>query len=92
MLVDPPIHIWFSLSYANYLVLPRTLLQSIPVEWQERFVACLEEADEAFSHTDTPTDYRVNAVDERGKYTKDPVPHYRRGRAYIETKPHQIKE
>jgi len=28
----PPcdIHTWFGLTYANYLVLPRTLLQSMP--------------------------------------------------------------
>lgn len=31
-----PIHGFFGLSYSNYLVLPRTLMQSMPVAWQER--------------------------------------------------------
>ena len=37
-----PIHEFFELSYAHYLVLPRSLLQSMPVEWQKRFVECLD--------------------------------------------------
>ncbi|MET9880793.1 hypothetical protein ABZZ36_40260 [Actinacidiphila glaucinigra] len=41
---------WFSLSYANYLALPSTLLQSMPVEWQEHMVTCLEEMETAFAH------------------------------------------
>ncbi|EFC79182.1 hypothetical protein FrEUN1fDRAFT_7713, partial [Parafrankia sp. EUN1f] len=32
------IHTWFGLSYSNYLVLPRSLLQSMPDRWQEPFV------------------------------------------------------
>jgi len=42
------IHGWFELSYAQYLTLPRTALQSMPEEWQTRFVACLRELDESF--------------------------------------------
>ena len=42
---DGPVHAWFELSYAQYLTVPRTALQSMPIEWQERFVACLEELD-----------------------------------------------
>lgn len=45
-----PIHGWFGLSYANYLVAPRARLQSMPVEWQERMVACLEELDAAYAY------------------------------------------
>lgn len=42
------IHGWFGLSYAQYLTLPRTALQSMPEEWQTRFVTCLRELDESF--------------------------------------------
>lgn len=28
-----PIHLWFNLTYANYLCLPRSVLQSMPQEW-----------------------------------------------------------
>jgi hypothetical protein len=59
-----PIHQWFSLSYSNYLVLPRTLLQSMPAEFQERMVACLEELYGAFSHIPQAEVYDVHAATE----------------------------
>ncbi len=42
-----PMHGWFGLSYASYLVLPRSLIQEMPEEWQKRMVELLEEWDEA---------------------------------------------
>jgi hypothetical protein len=56
---DGPIHTWFSLSYCNYLVLPRTLMQSMPTEWQERMVACLGELQDAYSHLEQVEAYEV---------------------------------
>lgn len=43
---NEPIHEWFELSYAQYLTIPRSVLQSMPQEWQDRFVKCLEELKE----------------------------------------------
>lgn len=40
-----PIHSWFGLSYASWLTLPRVSLQEMPLDWQARFVALLEEAE-----------------------------------------------
>lgn len=40
------IHEWFNLTYAQYLTVPRSVLQSMPETWQHRFVALLEELDE----------------------------------------------
>lgn len=43
---DPePVHTWFELSYARYLSIPRSVLQSMPIKWQRRFVMCLNELD-----------------------------------------------
>jgi len=42
------IHGYFELTYAQYLTIPRTALQSMPADWQRRFVACLRELDESF--------------------------------------------
>ncbi|EFC78693.1 hypothetical protein FrEUN1fDRAFT_8187, partial [Parafrankia sp. EUN1f] len=42
------IHTWFGLSYSNYLVLPRSLLQSMPDRWQEPFVRLLEQLRAAY--------------------------------------------
>ena len=61
---DGPIHTWFSLSYANYQVLPRTLMQSMPIEWQQRMVACLTELGESFQHIEQPQAYKVEAATE----------------------------
>lgn len=47
------IHGWFGLSYANYLVMPRALLQSMPEEWQLRFTPMLDEFMDAFDHLES---------------------------------------
>lgn len=46
------IHEFFGLAYSNYLVLHRTLMQSMPAEWQRRMVACLDQLETAFAHLD----------------------------------------
>ena len=47
--VDPePTQGYFELTYAQYLTIPRTVLQSMPVDWQLRFVECLMELDASF--------------------------------------------
>jgi hypothetical protein len=58
-----PVHGWFELTYSNYLVLPRVLMQSMPVEWQERMVACLEEVREAFRDVEQAPGYKVESVE-----------------------------
>lgn len=58
---DGPIHTWFGLSYCNYQVLHRTLMQSMPAAWQERMVACLEELAAAFAHIELPEAFAVEA-------------------------------
>jgi hypothetical protein len=77
------IHLWFNLSYANYLVLPRALLQSMPDEWQKRFVLCLDELVETMREVPQADRYRVQPIDDRGRFMKDPVPHYNRGRTRV---------
>lgn len=44
--VDDPIHGWFGLTYANYFVAPRMMLQAMPIEWQEKFIALMNEAND----------------------------------------------
>jgi hypothetical protein len=56
---DGPIHEHFELSYADHLVAPRVLLQSMPTAWQEQFVGLLRQFDEAFQHVDKPHGYKV---------------------------------
>ena len=77
------IHTWFGLTYANYLVLPRTLLQSMPEDWQHRFTALLEEMEYACSEVPQADRYSVQARGAGGRFVADPVPHYARGRTRV---------
>ncbi len=70
-------HAWFGLSYANYLVLERTLLQAMPGRWQRRFVALLEELYVARGDLPDAYGYRVQPVDAGGRFVEAPLPHYR---------------
>jgi hypothetical protein len=40
--------LWFELSYARFLVLPRVLMHEMPDDWQGRMAALLREYSEAF--------------------------------------------
>jgi hypothetical protein len=53
------IHRSFGLSYANYLVLPRTLLQSMPDQWQAQFVALVDDLHRTFAHVKQADAYEV---------------------------------
>lgn len=41
--------LWFGLSRASWLTLPRSMMVQMPDDWQERMAALLEEFDEEFS-------------------------------------------
>lgn len=75
------IHEYFGLSYANYLVLPRVVLQSMPDAWQEEFVRLLEQIPETIDEDTEPAGgYDVHAKDEAGRFVEDPLSNYERGR------------
>lgn len=82
------VHGWFSLSYANFAVFPRSLLQSMPNEWQEKFVALMGEYDDHWRDLPDgflPRGYRVQPT-EGGKlasWSRFRLPHYSRGRARV---------
>lgn len=59
---DGPIHDFFGLTYSSYQVVPRVLAQSMPHEWQARFVQCMEELEDAFRHLG-PIDYDVQTAE-----------------------------
>jgi PRTRC genetic system protein C len=85
LIQDGAIHGFFELSYAAYLVLPRTLLQSMPLDWQDKFVALLEEANEKYPrYMPEGSEYYVQLKDtETGRFMKDPLADYQRGRRRI---------
>ena len=75
---DGPVHEWFELSYANYLVLPRSLMQAMPLEWQERMTQCLREMRAACEHLEVNDRYTVLLRGEKGRIVSDPYSQYRR--------------
>ena len=79
-----PVHAWFSLTHAQYLTIPRSVLQAMPREWQSRFVKLLEDLDDTIDwRPGDGTCYRVQLVetDEDGNLTDrvrpDPLMSYR---------------
>jgi hypothetical protein len=58
-----PVHQYFGLSYSSNLVLPRVLMQSMPLEWQYRMVECLRHFDTAFAGVERPAEYKVEPVE-----------------------------
>jgi hypothetical protein len=96
---DDPIHDWFELTYAQYLTIPRSVLQSMPVEWQRRFVRCLEQLDDAIdwrpaSHQQyrvtlhQPNEDRRDSDEDEywGPARPDPLGDYQRGRRRVPRK------
>ena len=89
---DDAVHGWFGLTYASYLVMPRSVLQSMPQEWQQRFVQCLREIEETIdweSLPPMPSNYVVMLKDHvTGKWLTqdDPYRQYERGRRQLPLK------
>jgi len=57
------------------------MLSQMPTEWQDRFVACLEELRDTFGHYHERgmDNYTVTLRGERGRIIADPLSDYRRG-------------
>lgn len=78
--ISEPIHEWFSLSYAQYLTIPRSILQSMPTDWQVRFVGILQELDDTYDWYPVEGRYWVRLRDSKGRFAHDPFTDYERGR------------
>ena len=71
-----PAHQAFGQSRAAYFVVPRRTLQSMPAEWQERYVSLIAEA-RTYLPADAFPQYQVTRLND-GKYAADPHRRYRR--------------
>lgn len=65
----------FGLTRSAYLVVPRRTLQSMPLDWQERLVALMDEAQEQLP-ADAFPEYSVQRL-EGGRFVADPLRDYR---------------
>ncbi len=62
---------WFGLSRASFCVMPRTLMQEMPDEWQGRMAALLEEYDATYDQEGLPR-CRVVPLSARGRFMRWP--------------------
>ena len=76
---DEPINWWFELSYAQYLTVPRLVMQSMPIEWQQKMAVLLQEMDETFDWRPKEGQYWVKLKDSKGRFMDAPLEDYRRG-------------
>lgn len=92
------LHLWFGLSYAEYLTIPRSVLQSMPDEWQATMARLLSELDNTIDWHPEKGCYRVILQDygysfdkgegvEKfkwvGPYLDDPLGDYQKGRRRV---------
>jgi hypothetical protein len=70
--------LWFQLSYAAYLTIPRVLMHDMPDEWQGKMAELLNEYSEAYPNW-PDIGSRVLVTDARGKliHTPDWLLNYR---------------
>lgn len=76
---EEPINLWFELSYSQYLTVPRLVMQSMPLEWQQKMSVLLQEMDETFDWRPKGGRYWVKLKDENGRFAEAPLEDYRRG-------------
>jgi hypothetical protein len=77
--VEDPINEWFELSYAQFLTVPRLVMESMPYEWQMKMKALLEEMDNTFDWRPSEGRYWVKLKDDNGRYCDAPLNDYRHG-------------
>lgn len=67
------LHLWFGLSYASFLVMPRVAMMQMPQDWQEKMAELLNQYDETINTAAFGVKgCRVQALDENGKLMKMP--------------------
>jgi hypothetical protein len=76
---DSPISAWFELSYAQYLTVPRLVMESMSYEWQKEMARLLQEMDDTFDWRPPEGRYWVRLRDGHGRFCDAPLSDYRRG-------------
>lgn len=64
------LHLWWELSYATFLTLPRILMQEMPDDWQQRMAQLLNEYNETWDTSHLNCGTTVRLTDPSGKLIK----------------------
>ena len=65
------LQLWFNLSYASFLTVPRVLMEAMPIEWQDKMADLLYEYQDAFPNQPDISS-RVQITTVSGKLIKTP--------------------
>lgn len=69
---------WWGLNYSQYLTIPRSVIQEMPREWQDKFAGLLFELDYTFDwRPENVTYWCVLRNRETGRYESDILCNYR---------------
>lgn len=74
---DDPISLWFELSYAQYLTVPRSVMEAMPYEWQKKMAGLLFEMDARIDWRPKEGRYWCRLKDGKGRFVHDPFMEYR---------------
>ena len=70
---DGAIHKEFGLTYASFLVLPRTFLMDMPTKWQDEFVALIRQYNDSVEDLSPDYEYEISVTFRQyGKFKKIP--------------------
>ena len=78
-MIESPINEWFELSYAQFLTVPRIVMEHMPIEWQRQMVKLLSEMDETFDWRPREGRYWVRLRDDHGRFSEPDLCDYRHG-------------
>jgi len=82
-----PINGWFELTRAQFLTVPRSIMEAMPCDWREKMAALLRELDDTFDWRPAEGNHWVTYLrDGRGRYKFSQLCEYRHpDRAFIES-------
>ena len=83
------LHTWWELTYAQYLTVPRSVMQSMPDTWQYKMAVLLEELDERIDWRPEHGRYYCYLRADNGQFINDPLGDYERGRRRLPLKEKQ---
>lgn len=77
VMIESPVNEWFELSYAQFLTVPRVVMESMPLKWQRQMAMLLSEMDETFDWRPKDGRYWVRLRDDQGRFAKPDLCEYR---------------
>ncbi len=79
VIFDNPLDEWFELTYAQFLTVPRLVMNSMPYEWRKKMTDLLSELDNTFDWRPKEGRYWVRLRNDKGQFSESPLWDYRHG-------------